>query len=71
MRSAARWQFRSGVRLTSRVRRGGGYSIDWFAMKIGHVAAALTTRPYYSTEDVDEADARTAELVAECCRVCS
>lgn len=30
----------------------------------------LTTRPYYSTEDVDEADARTTELVAEYRRVC-
>ena len=31
----------------------------------------LTTRPYYSTEDVDEADARTTELIAEYRRVCS
>lgn len=30
----------------------------------------LTTRPYYSTEDVDEADARTNELIAEYRRVC-
>lgn len=30
----------------------------------------LTTRPYYSTEDVDAADARTAQLVAEYRRVC-
>lgn len=30
----------------------------------------LTTRPYYSTEDVDEADARTTELIAEYRRVC-
>lgn len=30
----------------------------------------LTTRPYYSTEDVDAADARTQELVAEYRRVC-
>ena len=30
----------------------------------------LTTRPYYSTEDVDEADARTSELIAEYRRVC-
>ena len=30
----------------------------------------LTTRPYYSTEDVDEADARTNELVTEYRRVC-
>lgn len=30
----------------------------------------LTTRPYYSTEDVDEADARTKELTAEYRRVC-
>jgi hypothetical protein len=30
----------------------------------------LTTRPYYSTEDVDETDARTNELVTEYRRVC-
>lgn len=30
----------------------------------------LTTRPYYSTEDVDKADARTNELIAEYRRVC-
>ena len=30
----------------------------------------LTTRPYYSTEDVDAADDRTAELVTEYRRVC-
>lgn len=30
----------------------------------------LTTRPYYSTEDVDEADARTTELINEYRRVC-
>lgn len=30
----------------------------------------LTTRPYYSTEDVEEADARTGELAAEYRRVC-
>lgn len=30
----------------------------------------LTTRPYYSTEDVDEVDARTKELVTEYRRVC-
>jgi hypothetical protein len=30
----------------------------------------LTTRPYYSTEDVDEADARTNELITEYRRVC-
>lgn len=30
----------------------------------------LTTRPYYSTEDVDSADARTEELIAEYRRVC-
>ena len=30
----------------------------------------LTTRPYYSTEDVDAVDARTAELVTEYRRVC-
>jgi hypothetical protein len=32
--------------------------------------SVLTTRPYYSTEDVDAADAKTAELVAEYRRVC-
>ena len=31
----------------------------------------LTTRPYYSTEDVDQADARTNELIAEYRRACS
>ncbi len=30
----------------------------------------LTTRPYYSTEDVDAADARTRELLTEYRRVC-
>ncbi|MBA2546826.1 MAG: hypothetical protein H0V16_00020 [Burkholderiaceae bacterium] len=30
----------------------------------------LTTRPYYSTEDVEEADARINELAAEYRRVC-
>lgn len=30
----------------------------------------LTTRPYYSTEDVDAADARIDELVADYRRVC-
>lgn len=30
----------------------------------------LTTRPYYSTEDVDAADARTSELLTEYRRVC-
>lgn len=32
--------------------------------------SVLTTRPYYSTEDVDEADARISELAAEYRRVC-
>ena len=30
----------------------------------------LTTRPYYSTEDVDDANARTNELINEYRRVC-
>ena len=32
--------------------------------------SVLTTRRYYSTEDVDEADARTTELTAAYRRVC-
>jgi hypothetical protein len=31
----------------------------------------LTTRPYYSSDDVDQMDARTAQLAGEYARVCS
>jgi hypothetical protein len=31
----------------------------------------LTTRPYYSSDDVDQMDARTAQLASEYARVCS